>query len=111
MTHGATQEVPMADRRDDHQTPKLATTTFRSGSTPRRPEPTPPQIQRLVNRLPHLTHDLVGASRETMFVEAVEARHIADGASASLRRALIEIDRLEGLLGIAGDVEIDSLKR
>lgn len=104
MTNGATEEVPMAHRRDDDQTSKLATTTFRPGATSRRPEPTPPQIQRLVNRLPHLTHDLVDASREMLFVEAVEARNVAEGATGTLERALAEVDRLERILGIGIDL-------
>ena len=60
---------------------------------------------RVIRESPAFASDLLNASRETLLAEAVSARRIAFAATGALERAVVEIDRLEILLGLDQDID------
>ena len=61
------------------------------------------KASRMINESPHLASDLLDAPREVLVLRALEARRIAEGATSTLATAMLEIERLEALLGIDDD--------
>ena len=59
----------------------------------------------MIRESPAFASDLLDAPRETLLAEAIQARKVAAGATGALARAVIEIERLEHLLGIDQDDE------
>ncbi len=57
----------------------------------------------MIRESPAFASDLLEAPRETLLAEAIQARKVAAGATSALARAVVEIERLEHLLGIDQD--------
>ena len=58
---------------------------------------------RMIRESPSFASDLLEAPRETLLAEAIQARKVAAGATSALARAVVEIERLEHLLGLDQD--------